>query len=343
MRGRAAVARVIDCDVHCAVPGVETLFPYLDDHWRSYVRTSAFKGAGDSSYPRGAPTSLGPGAEPPTNLDVVRRVLDRSGAELAVLNCEYGVQFLHNPDLAAAMAGAVNDWLIAEWLEKEPRLRASLVTPLRVTELAVREVERVGGHPGFVQLFLPVLSETPYGHRRYWPLYEAALRHDLAIAVQPGAAAGNLTTPTGWPTYYVEEYVGTAQVFQTQVVSLVAEGVFDTFPDLRAVMVESGWTWLPSLMWRLDKDWRSVRREVPWVRRPPSEYVREHVRFTLQPVDAPPEPRWLLEIVEQTGSDELIMFSSDYPHDHGGGLPPDPPPQLGPRILDRNARAFYRF
>lgn len=341
----------IDCDIHVAVPKTEVLFPYLPEHWRAYIRTSAFKGVADTSYPRGVPTSARPGTAPPSgppgsDLDLLREhTLDAWGATHGVLNCDYGVQSIHNPDLAAATASAVNDWLVQHWLEKEPRLRASLVVPTKLPEAAVREIERVGAHAGFVQVFLPVLSETPYGNRIYWPIYEAAVRHHLAIAIQPGASAGSPSTGVGWPTYYVEEYVGVAQVFQTQLVSLIAEGVFDQFPSLRVVMVEGGWTWLPPLMWRFDKDWKGVRREIPWVRRPPSEYVRQHVRFTLQPLDAPPEPRWLLEVIEQMGSEELLMFGTDYPHWHFDtpeqAVPAGLPDGLRRKILSENARAFY--
>ena len=55
-----------------------------------------------------------------------------------------------------------------------------------------------------------------------------------------------------------------AQVFQTQVLNLVVEGVFDRFPTCAMALIEGGWTWLPSLMWRIDKDWKGLRREVPW-------------------------------------------------------------------------------
>ena len=41
----------IDADLHAVVPSVEALFPYLSDHWREYIRTSAFKGAVDTAYP----------------------------------------------------------------------------------------------------------------------------------------------------------------------------------------------------------------------------------------------------------------------------------------------------
>src|SRR6266850_338233 len=110
---------VIDCDIHASVPSLEALFPYLSEHWREYIRTSAFnKGPTDTAYPPRAPTSIRPGAAAPNSLNVVReQVLDPWNTEIGILNCAYAVDSLHNPDTAAAMASAVNDWLVAEWLE----------------------------------------------------------------------------------------------------------------------------------------------------------------------------------------------------------------------------------
>jgi hypothetical protein len=75
------------------------------------------------------------------------------------------VDGLHNPDAAVAFAAAVNDWQIKEWLDKEPRLKASIVVPIQIPELAIREIERVGGHPGFVQVAIPVRTQHPLGSR----------------------------------------------------------------------------------------------------------------------------------------------------------------------------------
>src|SRR4029077_13735295 len=119
---------VIDCDIHTGIPKPEALFPYLSEHWREYIRPSAFKGAVDTAYPPNAPTTRAPGAGPDLG-EVQRDVLDAWSVETGILNCSYAVDSLHNPDTAAAMASAVNDWLVAEWLAKEPRLRASLVIP----------------------------------------------------------------------------------------------------------------------------------------------------------------------------------------------------------------------
>ena len=138
-----------------------------------------------------------------------------------------------------------------------------------------------------------------------------------------------------------------AQVFQSQVLSLIAEGAFDRFPQLRVALIEGGFTWMPSLMWRLDKEWKGLRRDTPWIKRPPSEYIREHFRLTLQPMDTPPAKEHLMQIIEQLDSEDLLMFSTDYPHWHFDGseeaLPSGLPQPLLSKIRAENARIFYRL
>jgi predicted TIM-barrel fold metal-dependent hydrolase len=342
---------VVDSAIHNAVPGIEALLPYLSVHWREYVSQSAFKGPADTSWPPGAPTSFrsrpSAGEDVPgtTLADVRREVLDANGGvEAAILCCAYAADSIHNPDLAAAMSAAVNDWQSEHWLEPEPRLRASIVVPVQQPAMAAAEIDRVVGRGGFVQVVLPVNSAMPYGNRNYLPIFEAAARHDLAVAMQFGGAPGNPPTGTGWPSFYLEEYVGMAQVFQSQILSLIVEGVFDRFPSLRMVCVEGGFAWVPSLMWRLDKEWKGLRREVPWTTRLPSEYIRERMRFTTTPIDAPPTRSELLELVEQMESNELLLYAGDYPHSSDEG--PESvvaalPERLQAAVRYENARRFY--
>ncbi len=242
-------------------------------------------------------------------------MLDPLAVEIGILDCAYALDSIHNPDAAAAVASAINDWQVAEWLEKEPRLRDSVVVPNHFPDLAAREINRVGSLPGFVQIALPVCSEAPYGNRRHLPIFEAAARHDLVVGIQFGGAPGNPPTGSGWPSYYFEEYVGLAQIFQTQVLrllSLIVEGVFDCAPDIRVALIEGGWTWLPALIWRIDKDWKGLRREVPWTSQLPSEYIKQRMRLTTtQPLDAPPDQRHLVELIDQLGSDDLLLFGTD--------------------------------
>lgn len=340
----------IDCDIHLPVPSVDVLLPYLTDHWRAYVRETSFKGPVDSSYPRGAEVASGhahDGGVAATVEELRERVLDPWRSEFGVLTCDYAIDGIRNPFAAAALASAVNDWQIEAWLHREPRLRGSVVVPSQDPELAANEIDRVGERAAFAQVHLPVHSAALYGNRRYYPVYEAAVRYDLAIGIHFGGHPGNPPTAVGWPSYYVEAYVGMAHLFQSQLISLVTEGVFDRFPTLRVTLIESGVSWLPSLMWRLDKEWKGLRREVPWVRRLPSAYIREHVRLTTQPLDLPEDGAALTELLDQIGSEELLMFATDEPHRHDDrradaflrGLPDE----LARKIRRDNARAFYRL
>ena len=86
-------------------------------------------------------------------------------------------------------------------------------------------------------------------------------------------------TSTGWPSHYLHDYVAGSQIFEDQLLSLISNGVFNKFPDLKFVLLESGVTWLPGFIWRAVKTWRGVRAEVPWVNRSPAEIIRENEKF----------------------------------------------------------------
>ena len=77
------------------------------------------------------------------------------------------------------MASAVNDWQVADWVEPEPRLRASIVPPYEDGDLAAKEIHRCGPNPAFVQILLLARTRDPLGNRRYWKMYEAAEEYNL--------------------------------------------------------------------------------------------------------------------------------------------------------------------
>lgn len=348
----------IDCDIHNIVPSVGALKPYLPKRWMRhaeqfgmrvhhgyaqgipYPKVSPGGGSRVDAWP---PSGLPPGAD----LDFMREQhLDALDLEYGILNCLYpkvGEQL--NEEYGAALARATNDWQVAEWLEKEPRLRASIVVNYENAEFAAEEIERVADYPGFAQVVLLPRTKEPLGRRRYWPIYETAQRHGLPVGIHFAGLGGNPVTSSGWPSYYIEDHTVMSMAFQSQVISLIFEGVFERFPDLRVVLMEGGFAWLPSLMWRMDKHWRRLRDEVPHVKRSPSEYVREHMWATTQPMEEPANPKHLLQVIEHLGSDEMLMFSTDYPHwdydDPNRAFPVRLPEELKRKIFYENAQALY--
>jgi predicted TIM-barrel fold metal-dependent hydrolase len=172
------------------------------------------------------------------------------------------------------------------------------------------------------------------------------MEHGLAVGIHAGGLAGSAPTPVGAFDSFFEEYAGEYSLLQTQLISFIAEGVLDTYPDLRLCLLEGGVTWIPTLLWKLDTEWKGLRREIPWVRRRPSEYVRDQVRMSAQPLDAPDDPAVLREVLEHLGTDNMLLYASDYPHDHGSS--PDrllavlSPPQAV-RLLGSNALECCRL
>ncbi|MQA09899.1 MAG: amidohydrolase family protein [Pseudonocardiaceae bacterium] len=311
----------IDTDAHCAPASIKTLLPYLDAYWREYV-LGANLGLSPSvggAYPPGAPTSGEAGV--PNTVDELRaKLLDGSDLRYAILNCVTPFDVSRNLYFEAALTRAINEWLRTEWLEHDERLRAGMVVPTLDPEAAVAEIERLGTDRRFTQVLLPVRGlDVRYGHKRYHPVLEAAAAHGLVVCLHAWGRVASAPTFTGATHSYLEDYLSNAQIVQGQVTSLIAEGVFDKLPDLRICLAECGFAWAPSLLWRFDKEWKAVWREVPWVKAKPSEYFYRHFRATTQPAQLPKDAKELAEAVELIRAPELLMHASDYPHNHGDG------------------------
>ena len=152
----------------------------------------------------------------------------------------------------------------------------------------------------------------------------------------PSASAAIRSPRPGWPSFYIEEMVGHAQCQQTVLASLVLEGVFERYPKLKMVMIEAGFGWAPSLGWRLDKNFERLHSEVPYLKRKPSEYIRDHIWWTTQPMEDPERRDHLFQVIEWIGWDKLL-FATDYPH-----WDFDEPSRVLPAgVSDANREAFY--
>ena len=343
----------IDCDIHPAVPTTRALLPYLDPYWREHIlrRGIERENLELSAYPVNAPINGRPdwrlsSGPPGSTLPALQsHVLDKLQPRFAICNVLHGAQVMFSEDLSAGLCRGINNWLAAEWLDRDPRLRASIVVPVHSAELAAEEIERMAPDRRFVQVLMLAMAELPLGRRQNWPIYRAAEQHGLPVGIHAGSSFRHPPSALGWPSYYLEDYVSQAQGFAAALNSLITEGVFVKFPGLKVVLIESGVTWLPASLWRLDKTWRGVRSEVPWLERLPTEVVREHVRLTLQPFDAPPTEPQVVAVLEQLGSERMLLFSTDYPHWHFDGddaLPAGLPADLARKICVDNPLETYQ-
>jgi uncharacterized protein len=342
-------APVIDCDIHPGVPDIKGLLPYMSQYWRDSFIDRGLDGFDMMSYPLGAPVTCRPdwrvaGQRPGYSLsDMQRDALDRFGIGIAICNPLTGGQVAVSETMGASICSAVNDWIREHWLDKDSRLRASIVVPPQSPTLAVEEIERLADDKRFVQVLMPAACELMLGRSYYWPIYEAAHRHNMPVGIHAGSMYRYAPTATGWPSHYLQDYISNNHLFEGQLLSLVSNGVFAKFPALKFVFIESGVSWLPHFIWRAIKTWRGVRPEVPWVNQSPGDIIRNNIRVTTQPFDAPDQAT-VARIVEQIDCADMFLFASDYPHwqfDGDAVVPAGLAPYVVERMRTANPLSTY--
>src|SRR5579884_2977620 len=161
---------LVDCDIHNGVGSPRALATYLPERWRRHQELFGSRIAPGQDYPRDAPhgwrsDAYPPNGKPPgSDLPFMReQLLGRFGIAYGVLNPLHGAGGQLNVEYGAALATALNDWQVAEWLDPEPRLRASIVVAYQGGELAAAEVRRRAADKRFVQVLLVARSAELLG------------------------------------------------------------------------------------------------------------------------------------------------------------------------------------
>jgi uncharacterized protein len=352
---------IIDTDVHPdfnpAKPGVLSRLP---QRWREYAAewgiTRGGSPGGDRprhrEYAHRWDTEPPEGGAPMSNPDFAReQLLDKYDITAAVLNDISGFIFngaRNTPrGLAASMCRALNEDREESWFSIDPRWYGAINTPYEVPELAVEEIQRRMDSPWkdrwkFIS-FAPD-NLTPPGNEKYYPIYEIAEEYGLPISMH--VLSGHKVTASGSPNYYFEEHCDWGAYNFPNVSSMVFEGVFDRFPNLKVALIELAWSWVVPLSWRLDKAYDLMRSEVPDLQRRPSEYVRDHFWYSTQPMEEPEKAEWFEDVFgafEASGMGDKLMYSSDYPHwdfDEPSALPATLDDRQRRMVLGENASAL---
>ncbi|CAG7622198.1 hypothetical protein PAESOLCIP111_02402 [Paenibacillus solanacearum] len=351
---------IIDCDIH-HYTGLNVLKPYMPRQYLDLMETIS-----GTIKPSRAPVAGGfngglggrmvdsfPPGGGPAGGDLAymqEHYLDPYNVEYGILTGEgFGMQSSGNYDYAAAICSAVNDYTIDQWLTQDSRLKGSVFIMKQDPTLSVKEIDRVGGRSDMAQVIVSNGATLPYGNRHYYPIYEACVRHNLPFTIHvgnEGAGVNGPPTGAGHGSYYIESRAARPQVMMAHLASFIFEGVFERFPTLKVVLQEAGVFWVVPYLWRLDQDWKALRVQTPWVKKKPSEYFRDHIRVTTQPIEEAPNRASFDQMLENMWAKETLMFCSDYPHwDFDSPLMALPRlnDELWDRIYYQNAAEIYNL
>jgi uncharacterized protein len=261
------------------------------------------------------------------------RALDLLGfsAQL-VFNTVATEQFWYydEPDLMYGGTRAINR-AVVDWCSTDSRLRPIGFVPLDDPDRSLAEVRAAIdlGCQGVVIPSVPPPHMSP-AHHAYDPVWRELAEADMPFFLHICTGGGLVAEPFrnngrpapkdflgGGENIRSKDFMGMHVPPQAFLTSLVLDGVFDRFPNLRCGCIEQGALWVPAWLKQLDLAQQIFGRTEPELAElsmKPSDFVRRQIKFTtffFEPLN------WL---IDQIGPD-LVMFGSDFPHTEGG---PDP-------------------
>ena len=288
---------------------------------RGFVSTLGAMGAPDIAAMRNDPERTYLAEAPFGSMDPGERcqVLDAEGIDAVVLYTTVGLLWeaeLEDVELSQAYTRAYNRW-ICEFCADNPRLVPTAHLSLGDPEAAARELERAvadGARGAYVAPFTH--DAKPLGHPDHHVVFAAAQDLDVPFAIHP-TFEPQWTKGTRMGSWeHVRELRLLASVtasdgVRQQFTTLFDYGVFDLFPDLRVVVLESGGGWIGYWLDRLDAVYGHtfIGERVPLEHRP-SDYFRDRCWISCDP-----DERSIAALVERFG--DRFMWASDFPHaDH---------------------------
>jgi uncharacterized protein len=256
-----------------------------------------------------------PGAQPrPTTPELRLADLDRDGLDAEII---YGCLMIN--DLIAdgehrAWANKVyNDWAADFAKRADPnRVFPLAVIPNNNPLVAAAEVRRCarmgvkGGDLAFKRMSVPLY------HHDWYPLWEAAAECQFPISFHSTGFKGLRApdTPQMEKEYLLEWRLVRSALFQLDgmevLVSLITSGACEQYPELKFVLGESGVTWIPYVLDRLDTEYEDRARGLGFSMKP-SDYFRRQGYTTYQ------QDQYIEPSIPLVGEDNII-WGADYPH-----------------------------
>ena len=231
----------------------------------------------------------------------------------------HGNKSVTKGELATAYCRAYNNWLL-EFCQPYPqRLKPVAHISLLNVDLAVQEARRVAklGVKGvFLYAHPPWLHGRGFGDPVNDPFWAELQDLGLTVGIHvnlgldypgdyiypDGIAASRLIGPQVHYVFHLD--------VQIAFTNFIFGGVFERFPKLRVLILESGGGWLPAMLDRMDHLNEVVYPHLFTDRSlKPSEYFQRQCWISIDPDDT--SAPWL---ASQLGADKLL-WASDYPHE----------------------------
>lgn len=237
-------------------------------------------------------------------------LMDRCEIDLAILSqTAPGVHGESDQQQAVRTARRCNDFLAERISRHSKRYRGFACVALQSPIEAARELERCITELKFVGVLVNGQTGGDYlDNPKFDVFWEKVSELQIPLYLHPGIPYDQSSVFNDRPELNGATWEWTCDT-ATHALRLVFAGVFDRFPNLKIILGHMGET-IPFSLWRLDSR-INVSRFAKSIKKPPSQYIREHIMVTTSGVCANGP---LLCTVSELGEDN-IMFSTDYPYE----------------------------
>lgn len=229
-----------------------------------------------------------------------------------------GIHTINNDRIELAVAEAYNRWIVDTFLDEDDAIKGSILVAGKRPDRAAEQIDEWADEDDMVGVYFPpsALQFGP-GDEFYDPVYEAAEDNGLPLILH----SSSMAAPIDFPKQYMQMRTGMEQhvlahsfTNQWSLISMICKGIPERFPDLEVVFQEAGISWVPYWKYRLDDHYMEYEHELPFLEKPPSEYMKDRFYFTTQPVGhAPDNPEHIAWAIEMAGP-ESVLWSADLPH-----------------------------
>jgi uncharacterized protein len=218
-----------------------------------------------------------------------------------------------DPIAAKVFVEALNVYAEENWASSSSKI-AMVVSPF--DPYASAQQIRKRGSAGRIGAVAMPLLPTMLGSGHWDPVYDACQELGLPVLIHYSGVEGSYTGApplSGAPhTNPLSRLILMPHLAESNLASLLFEGTFYRFPELRLLFAGFGFKWVPSLLRRMDQEWRNFRSDMPWIREKPSTKFLSNVWVSSYPVGEAVNPaQWIGEY--SAAMLERIVYSSHAP------------------------------
>jgi hypothetical protein len=322
-QSKKAARLIVDTDAHY-YENPRAFGQYLDEPWRTRLeRWTGLYYAPVAAASRTHDVHLGGRMKrkelglPVTDCrDGVLEIMDYFGVDVTVLlpGMLLGIAEITDKRRAVNLCHGFIEHMLNETVDPARGIYTLIVASNQSPPDAAGLIDRYAAHEGVCGVAMMTDAPfLPFGDEYYVPIYEACVRNHLPLVLHSGYG-GPEGHESGYGLQtYVENHIAFVFNNMRQMTSMIFQGIPERFPELKLIFQEAGVFYIPLMMFRLDSEYSMRRSEVPWLKKPPSEYIKSFY-FGSQPLERVPQERYLKYIFEMMDAERTLMFATDWPH-----------------------------